>query len=953
MNKPLPISAFCLALLSHTMAQAQGWVGTYSPDRMMSINGMQERADGSFLVTGFNLGQAEDGLRTMVISANGTVLGATDHDSLYSVTYAASTSDGGFAILGSAKAGTGTVWAGHSLLRVDADGQKLWHQHIDTLPAGSVGNLAIDLAPDGGFFSILNLEDDTSNQPYVRLARTDADGNTLWQRNYFEEDSTTYAFEVHCTADGGALVHVVTAGTAHARFIKVDAAGEEVWTYSADADDGFLQAFIAMDGNILLFGPLSAGGSVVRKLDQNGVELWSSTYPAFDGNLRLTFLLEVAPNEFAGLGVRYEGGTAMSLVRLDDAGNILLQQPLPLANLGLGLTNSLFLNQKGFIRTSDGGFLCGGRIHYDPGTSPLPGSGFLIKMDAQGHVYPGLLGGTAFADPDANCEQDSTGTVLNGTILSFSNGADEFHGVVAADNYMVGLGHGHYAVEATPISPYWAWGACNPASVALPASGDTIVSFGFQPLVSAPYIVMDGYARERLCMSNTYTLRYCNNGTASFTGVLAVKMGANATVDSASVAWVNNSNGSVTFAVSDLGVGQCRTVKVYFSRPCDMDLMGRTFCIQADAYANDMYLPGPTWDSSNLTVVVGTNPAADSVYISVLNTGEAMLAAQDLLIHEDSTLYATIPVQLAAATLITHYVPANGSTWRGTITQTPGNPNSAFATAALEGAGTHPDGSISLGFVDDYPLYGQYAFHHTACNPMLNSYDPNRKTVVPEGMGADRFVDSTATLEYTLEFQNTGTAEAYVVRLVDTLTTHLDPATFLPGASSHPYTWRFLAANVVEFLFEGIHLPDSTTNEAESHGFVRFRIEQRRGNPMGTVINNNVGIYFDFNPPVITNTAMVTVGFPLITAIISPVDTRIALRAYPNPFTESAVIEVKGAYGPLTLTVTDVSGRIVKRQTALHTDRFILDRDALPCGQYVFEVHVNGRSIGHGKIMVN
>lgn len=918
----------------------------------MGINGIQERADGSFLVTGFNLGPSEDGIRTMVIGPTGTALGATDHDSLYSMTYAANTTNGGFVILGST-VGPDTDWVGHSLLRVDGNGQKLWMRQIDTLGMSSIGNLAVDEAPDGGFFTLLNLKDEATDEPFVQMSRLDVDGNIIWQRSHFEGDTSHYGFEVYSTADGGALFQVATAGSTQVGFVKVDGSGDTTWTYTADEGDGFLRSMIAMDGNILLFGSPGTGGTVLRKLGLNGVELWSTTYPTLDNDLRLNHLVEVTPDEFVGLGVRHVGSTAMSFIRLDDAGNILLQQPLPLANLGLGLTNTLFLTQKGLIQTTDGGFLCGGWVAYDPALTPLPGSGFLIRMDAQGHVYPGLLGGTAFADPDGNCEQDSTEQALNGTILSFSNGTEEYHAVVAADHYMVGLGNGPYALQTTPISPYWGFAACNPTEVALPASGDTTVSFGFTPLVSAPYIMLDGHTRERLCMSNTYTLRYCNNGTAPFTGILAVNLGANATVDSASVAWVNSANGTVTFPVSGLGIGQCNTIKVYFSRPCEMDLMGRTFCIQADAYPNNVLLPGPDWDTSNLAIVAGTNTAADSVLFTVINAGGAMASAQDLLIHEDSTLHATIPVQLDAASTVTHGFPANGSTWRGTITQTPGNPYSAFVTTAVEGAGTHPDGSISLGFVDDFPLYGEYAFHHTACSPILNSYDPNRKSVVPEGMGADRLVDSTATLEYTLEFQNTGTAEAYVVRLVDTLTTHLDPSSIRPGVSSHPYSWRFLSSHVVEFLFEGIHLPDSTTNEPESHGFVRFRIAQRSGNPAGTVINNNVGIYFDFNPPVITNTAMVTVGFPLITQIDSPLGPDLQLRAYPNPFSESTVIQIDGAHGPLTLTVMDLSGRTVKHQTALNTDRFILDRNALSTGPYVFEVRDAVTVVGRGKIMVD
>ncbi len=211
MHKTLHATAFCLALLSNTIAQAQGWVGTYSPDRMMGINGLLERPDGSFLVTGFNTGAAGDGTRVMLIDPAGAAVGAMDNDSIHSITYAANTLDGGFAILGAA-VGNGTAWAGHSLLRVDADGLELWHQHVDSMPVGNAGNIAVDAAPDGGFFCVFNLKDTVNDLRFVRVKRLDATGGILWQRNFSEDDTTAYAFGIKCTADGGALVNMGTVG---------------------------------------------------------------------------------------------------------------------------------------------------------------------------------------------------------------------------------------------------------------------------------------------------------------------------------------------------------------------------------------------------------------------------------------------------------------------------------------------------------------------------------------------------------------------------------------------------------------------------------------------------------------------------------------------------------------------------------------------------------------------
>jgi hypothetical protein len=44
-------------------------------------------------------------------------------------------------------------------------------------------------------------------------------------------------------------------------------------------------------------------------------------------------------------------------------------------------------------------------------------------------------------------------------------------------------------------------------------------------------------------------------------------------------------------------------------------------------------------------------------------------------------------------------------------------------------------------------------------------------------------------------------------------------------------------------------------NEPESHGFIHFRIKTIPGLGVADVVENSVAIYFDFNEPVITNTA--------------------------------------------------------------------------------------------------
>ncbi len=140
------------------------------------------------------------------------------------------------------------------------------------------------------------------------------------------------------------------------------------------------------------------------------------------------------------------------------------------------------------------------------------------------------------------------------------------------------------------------------------------------------------------------------------------------------------------------------------------------------------------------------------------------------------------------------------------------------------------------------------------------AYDPNDKQVSPVGYGSSGAVDiATPHLEYTIRFQNTGTAPAYHVKLLDELPAELDPARIeLLGYSHAPSVIGMNADGVLEVRFIHIMLPDSASNPAGSQGFIRLRIGVREGLPHGTEITNSAGIYFDLNPPIITNTTLTT-----------------------------------------------------------------------------------------------
>lgn len=139
------------------------------------------------------------------------------------------------------------------------------------------------------------------------------------------------------------------------------------------------------------------------------------------------------------------------------------------------------------------------------------------------------------------------------------------------------------------------------------------------------------------------------------------------------------------------------------------------------------------------------------------------------------------------------------------------------------------------------------------------AYDPNDKTVEPIGVENEGYIPlETDWLEYTVRFQNTGNDTAITVVLKDQLDSDLDWGSMELLASSHNYLVSINQEGVATFAFNFIYLTDSSTNEAASHGFIRYRIKIKENSVNGTQIHNSASIYFDHNPPIITNSTLNT-----------------------------------------------------------------------------------------------
>ena len=88
----------------------------------------------------------------------------------------------------------------------------------------------------------------------------------------------------------------------------------------------------------------------------------------------------------------------------------------------------------------------------------------------------------------------------------------------------------------------------------------------------------------------------------------------------------------------------------------------------------------------------------------------------------------------------------------------------------------------------------------------------------------------------------------------------MDPNSFVLSSTSHDVN---ITRNGHIFYFEyaNIFLPDSNTNEADSHGYIRYEVKPYTGMANGETIDNTAYIFFDFNAPIVTNTTTTTMDF--------------------------------------------------------------------------------------------
>lgn len=226
---------------------------------------------------------------------------------------------------------------------------------------------------------------------------------------------------------------------------------------------------------------------------------------------------------------------------------------------------------------------------------------------------------------------------------------------------------------------------------------------------------------------------------------------------------------------------------------------------------------------------------------------------------------------------------------------------------------------------------------------VIGSYDPNDITVLE---GDEILIDDIDKyLHYLVRFQNTGTASAINVRVEHVLDDKLDWTTMQLESLSHTGRVEIENEADVSFIFNNINLPDSTNDEPNSHGFIAFKIKPKSNVQVGDIISGVADIYFDFNPPIITNTVNTEIVEPLG---IDEVSTE-TVKLYPNPAKNT--IQITSNQVIDNILIIDSNGRELKAIVISDTE-YSFDVSDYSNGIYFIEIQ-SGHSKATKKFVKN
>ena len=220
-----------------------------------------------------------------------------------------------------------------------------------------------------------------------------------------------------------------------------------------------------------------------------------------------------------------------------------------------------------------------------------------------------------------------------------------------------------------------------------------------------------------------------------------------------------------------------------------------------------------------------------------------------------------------------------------------------------------------------------------------SSYDPNDKLVnpgVPDDLNEIPLNEKWLT--YTIRFQNEGNFSAKDIFVVDSLDQKFDKYSLTLLESSHPLSIETIKSNdqnIVKFNFNDIYLDYTANDELASQGYLKYMIKAKEDVVVNDIMENRAAIYFDQNPPIITN--LTQNKYVEVVLSINQFDKdNQSVKLWPNPVNEMVNVKLAETI-PFRVSITNLLGQDVQSNNNFKTNH-LLDVSGLKSGIYILTV---------------
>ncbi|MFN0036607.1 MAG: hypothetical protein ACKVUS_16195, partial [Saprospiraceae bacterium] len=830
------------------LASAQGWRQTF--EGLLSPAAVRQTPDGGAIMLANSIPGGPQGRQI--------VLNKTDQDGRlqWQKAFGATGDDEGRALLLThngcvAVAGKISFLAnnGDALLALfDLSGQKLWERNYNFGVLDDAKSVC--QMPDGGF--ALAVEAD--NQ--LRLLRTDSAGLELWSKA-FPSTLGLSVKHLELRSDIGFVVtllrNYLPIGVPAAVVLQISPAGELEFQTTLPHFSNFIttdqvRCKPASDSTFWL---MHRDSVYLLDRDTTVLKKWQLASP-FD--LYLTDLITADDGGFFALGTNYSfSGTAFSqtyFARFQADGTETWRRYFD--------APSFLHSSWAAERARDGGFFLTG--NYAKNGDYFS---YMLRTDSLGQAFTNQISGRVFWDKNNDCDTSITEPSLASWLLRIERPNGDLHYATTdqAGDYKIEAGIGEHRLSVLLPNALWSAECAQNVMVvfAAPFESDSL-DFPIKSTAFCPLPRVDAGVDYWLhCAENTFVVRYSNAGSAlAENAAVTLRLDSLLTVTGASQPFSQVGPHAWRFPLGDLPPLADSSFLINIHTDCGAETLDRTLCVEATIEPD-----APCLSPINGPLLVTEGHCdGDSVRFRVRNIGLPMSESLPYIVVEDDIMFLPSAGELllgAGEELVLSF-PANGSTWRLEVLQSPGTADwlsDPQVAAVVEGCTSN--GGFSTGFVNQFSLYDGGYFSETECRPVVENAQGLEKTAYPAGWTSEHIIQPNTDLEYALHFQNTSGDSVLVLTLRDTLD-HLllDPASVLPGPASHPYQFDLSGAGVLTFRFMGSPLPDS------ARAWVKFRVGQRPDLSPGLVIYNRAWAYPDFAAPLQTNETFHTLGPPLI-----------------------------------------------------------------------------------------